>query len=369
MNSCIQNKDSFQSLQSDLHTKSCKIAFLGNSVTAQKNGYAYQLAAQINSHFSPNHEFIYAGLGGIGSLASCFLMDDFVLRHNPDICFVECTVADIGCATPSQYLEPAIEGIIQKLISSSIKICFLHLYNTHTSHNRAEEIISIYEKVLYTYGIPSINIRKEIISSIIEKLFESTDILYDGVHTTDQGAKIYAALINNALTSKLKYGTEEKSQLNTKSDNTFRYTQIVLPESLTHETSKHLIKSRFRGLIKHIHIDSGYSFETRLDDGMIVGFFIIADENSGVLNVTYEEVSLNIQTYDQWCNKERIQAVFLEIPVCKSQKLSISLSSADVAVRGANGTPNNFKKIGSSFKLMGLMVTFSHEPRLKVRLW
>lgn len=369
MNSYVQKKESFQALQNDLRTRSCKIAFLGNSVTAQKKGYAYQLADQINARFSPNHEFIYAGLGGIGSLASCFLMDDFVLRHEPDICFVECTVADIGYATPNQYIKPAIEGIIQKLIFSSIKICFLHLYNTHTFPERTDEIISIYEQVINAYGIPSINIREKINSSIIKKALKSTDILYDGIHTTDQGAKIYADLITNVLTAKINYVTEDKSHLRTKSDYTFRYTQIILPQALIHETSKHLIKSRFRGLIKCIHMDSTYTFETRLDDGMIVGFFIIADENSGVLHVTYEEISLYIQTYDQWCNKERIQAVFLEIPVCKSQKLSISLSSSEVASRGANGTPNNFKKIGTSFKLMGLMVAFPHEPKLKVRLW
>lgn len=88
--------------------------------------------------------------------------------------------------------------------------------------------------------------------------------------------------------------------------------------------------------------------------GRIVSFFIIADDTSGVLLVSYGENSFVVQTYDQWCNKERIQAVILEKPVLESEKLFISLSTLDIASRGVNGTANNFKKIGSSFKLIGL---------------
>ena len=369
MNAYFHPREGLHTLKRDLHTRSCKIAFLGNSITAQKEGYAYQLANQIKTYFSPTHEFIFAGLGGMGSLASCFMMEDFVLRHKPDICFVECTVADIGYATPNHYLKPSIEGIIQKLISSSTKICFLHLYNTHTLPERADEIISLYEEVIDSYKIPSINVREKINSFILTDSYKTTDILYDGVHTTNQGALIYVDVIMHALISMLNVDSGLTSQRSTSLESPFRFTQIVLPESLLQETSLHLKKSRFRGLIKYIHMNSAYTFETSLEDGMIVGFFIVADDTSGVLHVSYGDNSLAVQTYDQWCIKERIQAVILEKPVLSSQKLCISLSTLDKAPRGANGTANNFKKIGSSFKLIGLMTSYDHEPKLKLLLW
>jgi hypothetical protein len=369
MNTYFQPREGFQSFNTDLQTRACKIAFLGNSVTAQKEGYAYKLASQINDYFPPTHEFIYAGIGGIGSLATCFLIEDFVLRHQPDFCFVECTVADIGYATPTQYLKPALEGIIQKLISSSTKICFLHLYNTHTLPERSDEIILNYEKVLDYYRIPSINVREKINSGILDKAFNVKDILYDGVHTTKKGALIYSNFIMKALTSKLNLGNDYSSKPNTRPDNSFRYTQIVLPELLVNDTSEHLVKARFRGLIKYIQMDNAYIFETSLEDGMILGFFIIADDTSGVVHVCFGDNSYHVQTYDQWCNKERIQSVILEKPVPKFQKLRISLTTLDSALKGANGTSNNYKKVGSSFKFMGLMVAYSNEPKLKARLW
>lgn len=369
MNTYFQPREGFQSFNTDLQIRACKIAFLGNSVTAQKEGYAHQLASQINDYFTPTHEFVYAGIGGIGSLASCFLIEDFVLRHQPDFCFIECTVADIGYATPPQYLKPALEGIIQKLISSSTKICFLHLYNTHTLPERSDEIILKYEEVLDYYKIPSINVREKINLGILDNDFQVTDILYDGVHTTNQGVLIYSDLIMKALISILNFGTDDFSQPNTRLDGSFRYTQIVLPESLLQDTSVLLVKARFRGLIKYVQMGNAYTFETSLDDGMIIGFFIIADDTSGVIHVCFGDNSYHVQTYDQWCNKERIQAVILEKPVSKFQKLRISLTTLDSALIGANGTSNNYKKIGSSIKFIGLMVAYANEPKLKVRLW
>lgn len=369
MNTYFNPRKGFQSFNTDLQIRACKIAFLGNSVTAQKEGYAHQLAIQINDYFQPTHEFIFAGIGGIGSLASCFLIEDFVLRHQPDFCFVECTVADIGYATPHQYLKPALEGIIQKLSSLSTKICFLHLFNTHTVHLRSDEIIWEYEEVLNYYKIPSINVREKINSGILDKDFQVTDILYDGVHTTKIGALIYSDFIMKALISILNGGTDDSIKPNNRPDSNFRYTQIVLPKSLINDNSEHLVKARFRGLIKYIQIDNAYTFETSLNDGIIIGFFIIADETSGVIHIRFGDISFHVQTYDQWCNKERIQAVILEKPVATFQKLRISLTTLDSASRGANGTSNNFKRMGSSWKLIGLMVAFSNDPKQKVRLW
>ena len=369
MNTYFQYREGFQSFNSDLQIRACKIAFLGNSVTAQKEGYAHQLASQINDYFPPTHEFIFAGIGGIGSLASCFLIEDFILRNQPDLCFVECTVADIGYATPPQYLKSAIEGIIQKLSSLPSKICFLHLYSNHTSPERADEVISAYEEVIEYYKIPSINVREKINSDILNKAFKVTEILYDGVHTTNQGALIYSDLIMKALISILNFGTNDSYKPKNILESNFRYTQIVLPTSLINDTSEHLIKARFRGLIKYIQMDNAYTFDTSLDDGMIIGFFIIADDTSGVIHVCFGDNSFHVQTYDQWCNKARIQAIILEKPVPKFQKLRISLTTLDSAKRGANGTPNNYKKMGTTIKFMGLMVAYANEPKLIVRLW
>ena len=101
-----------------------KLNFLGNSVTVQKEGYAYKLASLIYDYFPPTQKFIFAGMGGKGSQASCYLMENFVLRHQTYFCFVECTVADIGYATPPKYLKTSFRRHYSKTNFIVHKIMF-----------------------------------------------------------------------------------------------------------------------------------------------------------------------------------------------------------------------------------------------------
>ena len=100
---------------------------------------------------------------------------------------------------------------------------------------------------------------------------------------------------------------------------------------------------------------------------MILGFFIIAEDASGVIHDCFGDHSYFVQTYNQWFKKERIQSVIIEKLIPKFQKLRISLTTLDSASRGSNGTSNTYNKIGSSLKFMGFMVANAYEPKLKVR--
>ena len=362
----------FTSLTNDLTSRSCKIAFLGNSITAQKNGYTKFLQEKIDKISGLNHKYIHAGLGGVGSLASCFILDDFVIRHKPNICFVECTVADIGSATPISYIESSLSGIIEKLLLVDIKICFLHLYCSHTSLHKKKEVINEYEKIITYYGLPAINLNHKISNLINSQSIIEDDVLYDGVHTTLQGANLYASEIINVLFAKrerdLLFGVnaEFKTLLTQKA---FIHSQIVIPPYLLLDQSTDVNKCRFRGLIKYLKIKPHYIISYSQNIGKIVGFFIIADNESGVLFVQYSSQSIYIQTSDIWCDKERIQAVILEKPVLEREKLSITLTSNDIGSCGANGMQNLTKKVGISFKLIGLMVVSNVKPIKTFTLW
>ncbi len=96
------------------------------------------------------------------------------------------------------------------------------------------------------YKIPSINVREKINSGILDKAFHAKDILYDGVHTTNQGALINSDFIMKALISKLNDGTVDSSQPKARLDSSFRYMQIIIPGSLHNDTSEHLIKAIFK---------------------------------------------------------------------------------------------------------------------------
>lgn len=348
----------------------CKIAFLGNSVTAQKSGYVHDLQELLNTVSGQKHTYIQAGLGGIGSLATCFITDDFVSRHKPDICFIECTVADIGYATPQRYLDAAVSGIVEKLMITGTQIYFLHLYCAGIAHSNAMNTMDVYEAVANRYSIPSIYVGKSIADSIAKGILVEDDLVYDGIHTTATGAMHYANLIFEAFCA--IHACEAPlpcSDPPARTTSAYRNTQIVLPPSLVHDPSASLSKARFRGFLKYITISHAYTLRYASTHGTILGFLLIADEESGVLQVDHGTESSYIQTSDAWCHKERIQAVILPAPIPATQEIQVSLSLKDSADVGANGTANPTNKIGKSFKLIGFLEVLDTEPKIKYSLW
>lgn len=100
---------------------------MGNSVASQKVGLKLFLKEKLDSISGFNHN-INAGLGGVGSIASYFIVGDFVIRHKPNIYFVECTVADIGSAMPISSIGSPIFGINKRRVATSVNIYVIHLY-------------------------------------------------------------------------------------------------------------------------------------------------------------------------------------------------------------------------------------------------
>ena len=66
------------------------VAYLGNSVTAQKDGFRTLLHPLIEAECENRLRAVNAGFGGVGSLASVCFMDRLVVRHAPRLCFIAC---------------------------------------------------------------------------------------------------------------------------------------------------------------------------------------------------------------------------------------------------------------------------------------
>jgi hypothetical protein len=364
----FKSRFGLQNIYQELSQRSCKIAYLGNSITAQKEGYKKYLSNHIDQSFNQKHFYINAGIGGIGSLATAFLVDDFVLRYRPDICFVECTVADMGDATPEEWIPSAVEGIVQKLITNNVKVCFLHLYRVMSDEVKQERILTLYEKIINHYQLPSINIGSVISLLINSNKYKNEDIVYDGIHSTPTGAQLNAKYIFSAFKEILKFEAQEKIAL-PYIQYPFKHTSIVIPNSFMVIGNKSYIEKKFRGIINYIQLHEGSKLQYSTQDGIILGLFIVADEESGVIIIENQGKVTTVQTYDKWCDKERIQAVIFGDPVMASTQIRISISASEVAEQGANGTENKIKKRGITLKIIGLMVVLDNEPENKTRLW
>lgn len=329
-----------------------KIAFLGNSVTAQRIGYRSHFC-DLLSQENEAVKYVNAGIGGVGSLACLFLMDQFVLTHKPDFCFIECYVADWGSATPIHQVGPAIEAIILKLLNQGIQPCFLNFFRIDIPENESLKVI--YENLARHYGIPLISINEGNVKQLDEHILEISSLFTDGIHTSDLGSTVFG----NSIFSFFKTLKFDCNSLK-------NYSLPFFSEQIIHSILKpiqqemligltELRYGRFKLILPYLVLDTLQEIRFSPSNFQLFGILVVVDEASGVLDFSTKQQTVSIQLYDQWANQARIQAVLFDaIPL--NEVWSLKLSDNTVGERGANGTPNFHSKVGTSLKIIGLMV-------------
>src|SRR6478735_7085835 len=187
------------SMGSVLRERGCRIAYLGNSVTAQRDGYVPHLHAHLGTWTSQPHHAFQLGLSGMGSMGCLFTLDSFVLNRKPDLCFIECTTGDSGSRPPLESVGPAIEGLVRKLRAIDCECCILHAYRADRSVEDFQPIIDRYERVADHYGIPSVHLGRAIDLGLTSGEWSLEQLFLDGIHTTTEGGRVVATLIARAL--------------------------------------------------------------------------------------------------------------------------------------------------------------------------
>lgn len=188
-----------------------KIAYLGGSIT-DAPGWRVQSREWFQTQFpASKFEEIHAAIGGTGSDLGVFRLRNDVLRHKPDLLFVEFAVND-GSASPER-IHKAVEGIIRQTWQAdpTIDICFVYTVSIHVMPDlragRMQRSASAMEELADHYEIPSIHLGIEItaLEASGDLLFESPEpndtanaIVFseDGVHPhVETGHRLYTDAI------------------------------------------------------------------------------------------------------------------------------------------------------------------------------
>lgn len=167
-----------------------RIAYLGNSITAQRAGYREKLHAMLQDHSRHRHRAINAGFGGVGAMASLCTMDRMVARHRPHICFIECLTGDIGVGWHALG-GAAVEAIVTKLRAIGATPVLLLLPREGMAAREALELADLYRRVAVHHGVLQIDLH--------HRWDDLGPLLRDGVHTTPEGADIFARAICDGL--------------------------------------------------------------------------------------------------------------------------------------------------------------------------
>lgn len=188
-----------------------RVAYLGGSITAA-DGWRPLTTANLRARF-PTLTILEtnAGLPGTGSdLGVCRLGYD-VLRHGPDLIFVEFAVNDT--ATPPGQIERTMEGIVRQVRAANprTELCFVYTVSTpglpDLAAGRFPAAAQAMETVADHYGIPSVHFGVEVARRIAagELVFKAAapddprTFSLDGVHPTAAGHRVYSDVLQRAL--------------------------------------------------------------------------------------------------------------------------------------------------------------------------
>jgi hypothetical protein len=319
------------------------VAYLGNSVTAQKLSYVEPLHEEIKRGWGVVGEPRKAGVGGVGSLALAGLLDWLVLRHEPSICFIESSLADAGGATPKDLIGVGLSSILSDLLEASAIPIVLHLPRLDIDEQSQDSVVDIYRKLAARYQVLEVDVRH----------LGGTDGLRDGIHTypafsTEIASEIFAHLGQSP--------PEQSSRNSSLSQHRVRMLPAAEGDSLRGDS----VVSSFRMLAPTVVLPAGSTFAFSKPEARFLGLYVVANNKSGVIRLWNDNFRHDIQVWDQWCVRPRIQFVTIPPEFSVRESLFVELTDRDTADSDCQGNLSAVVHRGSSLEILGAAVLLTH---------
>lgn len=176
------------------------IAFIGGSITQgclsewYSNCYSYLVFKWFEEKF-PKTAFTYvnAGVGGTTSHFGVARVEQDVLRHHPDLVFVEFSVNDEN----TDFFQETYEGLIRRIISYPLNPAVVLLHNDFYDDRESAE--DIHRRIGSHYSLPSISIGSSIIPEVQSKAIMARELTSDDLHPNTVGHALLAKVITHCL--------------------------------------------------------------------------------------------------------------------------------------------------------------------------
>ena len=200
-----------KSLYSFRHS-TATVAFLGGSITFNP-GWRDKVTTYLKERFpGTKFRFIAAGIPSLGSLPHAFrLKRDLLDSGKIDLLFLEAAVNDRANSTDSLTQVRDLEGIVlhAKRANPQIDIVMMSFAdpdkNRDYASGKTPVEVANHELVASRYGLPSINIAKEVYDKIQNKEFD-WDRDFKDLHPAAFGQELYFANIKALLQAAISPG-------------------------------------------------------------------------------------------------------------------------------------------------------------------
>ncbi|MBM4155986.1 MAG: SGNH/GDSL hydrolase family protein [Lentisphaerae bacterium] len=149
-----------------------RVGYLGGSITAAAGWRPKSLAWLQKEYPAAKLSEINAAIGGTGSDLGVFRVGQDVLRHKPDLLFVEFAVNDGGSAP--ERIHRAMEGIVRQTWTAdpATDLCFVYTVSEpflkDLQAGRCSRAATAMEQVADHYAIPSIHLGLEAARKVTE---------------------------------------------------------------------------------------------------------------------------------------------------------------------------------------------------------
>jgi len=196
-----------------------RVAFLGGSITYNP-GWRDSVSTFLQDRFAnTSFEFINAGISSMGSTPSAFRLErDVLSKGKIDLLFLEAAVNDSGNGRSSSEQLLAMEGIIRhaRSVNPEMNIVIMHFVDPGkiASYNTGivPDVIKNHQSVADHYGIPTINLAKEVTDRINAGEFSWEEDFKD-LHPSPFGQGIYANSIITFLKNSFDENLKNESTL------------------------------------------------------------------------------------------------------------------------------------------------------------
>lgn len=176
------------------------LGFLGGSITQgchstvpEKSYPALVYQWFVDTFPESQVTYVNAGIGGTDSFYGVHRIDRDLLKHKPDLVFVEFSVNDMGLSHVEEYYE----GILVRLLSQPQETAVM-IINT-MFYDSGQNMQSIHNKVAMTYDLPIVSVRDGLWEEISGDSIDPKELSDDLLHPNDLGHGYMAGMITTLL--------------------------------------------------------------------------------------------------------------------------------------------------------------------------
>ncbi len=331
----------FRELNSE---RQVRIAYIGGSITEAEDGWRNLTFSWFRLNFPQTAIYqIDAGIGGTGSDLGAFRIGRDVLKHKPDLVFIEFAVNDDKKS--KEEIHKSMEGIVRQIWISnpSIDICFIYTAKEEHCKKLVEGILHTsviaMEEVADYYGIPSIHMGVE-----VARLYANNKlILYgnpgdnekvivftrDHVHPyKESGHPLYASVVVRYLEKMKKKPGTLKHVLPPpfRKDNWENARMLgVSGMEKTGEwelDTENLFRFEYSKFMPHVwKAGSGSKLRFKFE-GRVLAIYDVIGPGTGMLKVTIDGDEKTIYRFDSYCSYYRPQMTIITDDLRKGAHLA-----------------------------------------------